>query len=297
MIGIEAFLEVLAAAGVKYLFGNPGTTELPLNDALVPRLALAVHPGLQEVPVVAMADGYAHGFRQARRRVRAHFLRARQCPGHALQRALRGNAAAGDSPDSRTAGCGSPSRCWSATRSVSPAPGPSGLRSDRAEDIPQAVRRGPGGADAAHRAGVPVAAGRCPDGNDRAAGPVAAMRTGSRACARPSRSLRQAADLLARGQTPRDPGRQPRHRERRRWGTRRAWPTSGRTCSDGMRHVARPAADARPIIRSTRAPCRYWTPDVPRRGRIRRAPSLGMNLLRLYILPRAGLSDPGPLSG
>ena len=34
MTGIEAFLEVLAGAGVTHLFGNPGTTELPLNDAL-----------------------------------------------------------------------------------------------------------------------------------------------------------------------------------------------------------------------------------------------------------------------
>src|SRR4051794_40898706 len=35
--GIEAFVEMLRAAGVEYLFGNPGTTELPLNDALVSR--------------------------------------------------------------------------------------------------------------------------------------------------------------------------------------------------------------------------------------------------------------------
>lgn len=33
MNGIQAFLEVLAAAGVRYLFGNPGSTELPLSDA------------------------------------------------------------------------------------------------------------------------------------------------------------------------------------------------------------------------------------------------------------------------
>ena len=35
MLGIEAFLEILAAANVRYIFGNPGTTGLPLNDALV----------------------------------------------------------------------------------------------------------------------------------------------------------------------------------------------------------------------------------------------------------------------
>lgn len=59
MTGIEAFLEILAASGVRYLFGNPGTTELPLNAAAArdPRFTYVF--GLQEVPVVAMADGFA----------------------------------------------------------------------------------------------------------------------------------------------------------------------------------------------------------------------------------------------
>lgn len=57
--GIQAFLELLAEFGVRYLFGNPGTTELPLNDALVgdPRFQYIL--GLQEVPVMSTADGYA----------------------------------------------------------------------------------------------------------------------------------------------------------------------------------------------------------------------------------------------
>ena len=33
--GDEILLRMLADAGVRYLFGNPGTTELPLIDALV----------------------------------------------------------------------------------------------------------------------------------------------------------------------------------------------------------------------------------------------------------------------
>ena len=57
--GIQAFLTMLADAGVKYIFGNPGTTELPLNDALVDDRRLSYILGLQEVPVMAMADGYA----------------------------------------------------------------------------------------------------------------------------------------------------------------------------------------------------------------------------------------------
>ncbi|MHB1425326.1 MAG: thiamine pyrophosphate-binding protein [Gemmataceae bacterium] len=59
MTGIEAFLEVLAAAGVQHIFGNPGTTELPLNDALVNDRRFQYIFGLHEIPVMAMADGYA----------------------------------------------------------------------------------------------------------------------------------------------------------------------------------------------------------------------------------------------
>ncbi len=57
--GIQAFLEILAAHGVRYIFGNPGTTELPLNDALVGDDRFQYILGLQEVPVMAMADGFA----------------------------------------------------------------------------------------------------------------------------------------------------------------------------------------------------------------------------------------------
>lgn len=59
MTGIEAFLEVLARAGVRHIFGNPGTTELPLNDALADDPRFTYVFGLQEIPVVAMADGFA----------------------------------------------------------------------------------------------------------------------------------------------------------------------------------------------------------------------------------------------
>lgn len=61
--GIQAFLDMLADLGVKYLFGNPGTTELPLSDAMVADQRIKYILGLQEVPVVAMADGYAQASR------------------------------------------------------------------------------------------------------------------------------------------------------------------------------------------------------------------------------------------
>jgi benzoylformate decarboxylase len=64
MNGTAAFLELLAGCGVKHLFGNPGTTELPLNDALVTDKRFQYILGLQEVPVMAMADGYAMASRK-----------------------------------------------------------------------------------------------------------------------------------------------------------------------------------------------------------------------------------------
>src|SRR5688572_19587875 len=59
MTGIQAFLDILAAAGVDHIFGNPGTTELPLNDALAADARFRYLFGLHEIPVVSMADGYA----------------------------------------------------------------------------------------------------------------------------------------------------------------------------------------------------------------------------------------------
>lgn len=57
--GIHAFLEILASHGVRKIFGNPGTTELPLNDALVGDGRFDYILGLQEIPVMAMADGFS----------------------------------------------------------------------------------------------------------------------------------------------------------------------------------------------------------------------------------------------
>ena len=60
--GAEAMLRMLADYGVRYLFGNPGTTELPLMDALVDG-PLEYILALQEVPAMAIADGYAQAAR------------------------------------------------------------------------------------------------------------------------------------------------------------------------------------------------------------------------------------------
>ena len=57
--GKRAFLEILKQEGVDILFGNPGTTELPLMDALAVDNEMRYVLGLQEAAVMAMADGYA----------------------------------------------------------------------------------------------------------------------------------------------------------------------------------------------------------------------------------------------
>jgi benzoylformate decarboxylase len=61
---IEALLEIARDEGVTRIFGNPGTTELPLMDALAEAPDLRYVLGLQEASVVAMADGYARASRR-----------------------------------------------------------------------------------------------------------------------------------------------------------------------------------------------------------------------------------------
>jgi benzoylformate decarboxylase len=57
--GKRAFLELLKQEGAGIIFGNPGTTELPLMDALAVEDDLRYVLALQEAAVMAMADGYA----------------------------------------------------------------------------------------------------------------------------------------------------------------------------------------------------------------------------------------------
>lgn len=59
MPGKTALLELLKQEGVRVMFGNPGTTELPLMDALAAERELRYVLALQEAPAMAMADGYA----------------------------------------------------------------------------------------------------------------------------------------------------------------------------------------------------------------------------------------------
>ena len=64
LFGRQAFVELLLSEGITHLFGNPGTTELPIMQALPDYPDLRFVLGLQESVVVAMADGFARASRQ-----------------------------------------------------------------------------------------------------------------------------------------------------------------------------------------------------------------------------------------
>ena len=57
--GRNAFLQLLVDEGITRLFGNPGTTELPIMEALAGFEQLRFVLGLQESVVLGMADGFA----------------------------------------------------------------------------------------------------------------------------------------------------------------------------------------------------------------------------------------------
>ena len=55
----DVVVEVLRSEGIRYVFGNPGTTELPLVDAVAAAADLRYVLALHEGTVVAMAEGHA----------------------------------------------------------------------------------------------------------------------------------------------------------------------------------------------------------------------------------------------
>ena len=96
--GAAVLLEVLRSEGVTHIFGNPGTTELPLMDALQDTPDIAYVWALQEASVVAMADGYA----QAARRPGFVNLHTAGGLGHGMGNLL--NASVSQTPLVMTAG-------------------------------------------------------------------------------------------------------------------------------------------------------------------------------------------------
>ena len=59
MKGKQVLIEMLRAEGVKYVFGNPGTPETPLLDAIQDYPDIQYVVALQEASAIGMAEGYA----------------------------------------------------------------------------------------------------------------------------------------------------------------------------------------------------------------------------------------------
>ena len=59
MTGKDALVRMLKSEGVEYIFGNPGTSETPMMDALQDFPEVGYIQALQEGTAVGMADGYA----------------------------------------------------------------------------------------------------------------------------------------------------------------------------------------------------------------------------------------------
>jgi benzoylformate decarboxylase len=57
--GRRAFLQLLVDEGLTHLFGNPGTTELPIMEVVPDFPQLKFVLGLHESVVLGMADGFA----------------------------------------------------------------------------------------------------------------------------------------------------------------------------------------------------------------------------------------------
>src|ERR1051325_6723860 len=59
MTGAQAFYEMLVRQGVEYIFGNPGTSELPLMDVFASRNEIEYLLALHEDTALGIAAGYA----------------------------------------------------------------------------------------------------------------------------------------------------------------------------------------------------------------------------------------------
>ena len=90
-------MQILRNAGVRYFFGNPGTTELTFLDAL-PDSGLEYVVGLQEATVVSAADGFAQASGTA------GIVNVHVAPGVANGLSALHNAARAKSPVVMTAG-------------------------------------------------------------------------------------------------------------------------------------------------------------------------------------------------
>ena len=142
MSGKRAFLDLLKQEGVTVMFGNPGTTELPLMDAFAVEHDIKYVLGLQEAALMAMADGYAQASGWPRGAQPPRCARLGQRHGHALRRHEGEFAGAGHRRPAGYWNISSPSRCLTADLPTLARPFVKwAAEVHRAEDLPRYVHR------------------------------------------------------------------------------------------------------------------------------------------------------------
>ena len=158
--GRDALLEVLRTEGVRHVFGNPGSTELPFIDALATAPDIHYVLALQEATVVAMADGYA----QATGRPAFMNLHTSAGLGNAIGNLTNAQAnrsrRSSSPPVSRTGAISTPTRLLGGDLVAIAAPVSKWAHEVRTlAELPVMLRRAfHDAADAAGRSGVPVVA-------------------------------------------------------------------------------------------------------------------------------------------
>jgi len=100
--GRTAFLKLLQDEGVTHVFGNPGTTELALMEAMSDAASIKYVLGLQESVVLSMADGFARA--SGRRQASADCARASSHFAAADPRNYLGGSASAGAPDAGEGG-------------------------------------------------------------------------------------------------------------------------------------------------------------------------------------------------
>ena len=176
--GKQAFLEILKQEGVEVMFGNPGTTELPLMDGLAREPGIRYILALQESVAISMADGYA----QASGKLAA--VNVHTSPGLGNAMGMLYDAMKAGSPLLLTAGQHDQAMnltepiLWSDLPPVARPYVKWSYEITRLEDLPRAVRRA---ASAASRPGRSA----CGLGAGQAAATVAPRAFGTAAATRP----------------------------------------------------------------------------------------------------------------
>ena len=251
----DASFDLFRAHGMTTMFGNPGSTELPMLADFPSDFRYVL--GLQEAVVVGMADGFAQA--SGRRTV----VNLHTAPGVGNAMGAIFNAQANHSPLLVTAGQQARAQITlqanltnrDATRMPHPLVKWS-YEPPRAEDVPLALAHG------AHLAGLPP---RGPvfvslpmddwdvEVDEADARAAIERQVSGRATADPE-AVRALAERARRRRQP-GPRRRPGHRRQRRLGPRRSPSPSASACRSGPRPRPAAFASASPRTTPTSAAC------------------------------------------